>query len=76
MSTKLKKEALQLLTEQALTLKEVGEKMGLTEKRAYNLLRALFQEGRIKSITDAEKQRRYTIDEVHQESEEEEIEPN
>jgi DNA-binding IclR family transcriptional regulator len=81
MSTaKLKKQVLQLLAEQPLTLREVSEKMGLTEKRAYNLLRSLFQEGRIKSNSDAQKQRRYSVDETHKKSEEEEgeeeIEPN
>jgi len=78
MSTaKLKKQVLQLLAEQPLTLKEVAEKMGLTEKRAYNLLRALFQEGRIKSNSDAQRQRRYFVEETYKEiDEEEEIEPN
>ena len=76
MSTaKLKKQALQLLAEQPFTLKELAEKMGVTEKRAYSLLRALFQEGRIKSNSDAQKQRRYCVDETCQKSEEE-IEPN
>ena len=79
MSTaKLKKQVFQLLAEQPLTLKEVAERMGLTEKKAYNLLRSLFQEGKIKSFVDKENKRRYTINETSpsSEDEEEEIEPN
>ena len=80
MSTpKLKKHVLRILTERPLSLKELAEKMGLTEKRTYNLLRALFQEGKIKSFAEAGN-RRYAIDEKYQEGEEgeeeEEVEPN
>ena len=59
MSAKLKKRALQLLAEQPLTLKELAEKMDLKEKRAYRILRSLFQKGEIASFTDQDKQRRY-----------------
>lgn len=59
MSAKLKKQALQILAEQPLTLKELSEKMGLKEKRAYRILKSLFQKGEIASFRDPDNQRRY-----------------
>lgn len=80
MSTeKLRKQAITILAEQPLTLKEMAEKMGLAEKKTFSLLRNLFEKGRIKAFTDAEKKRRYTMNEAYQEGKdegEEEIEPN
>ena len=61
MSAKLKKQALQLITEQPLTLKELSEKMGLKEKRAFKILRSLFEKGEIKSFKDQDNQRRYRV---------------
>ena len=58
-SAKLRKQALQLLAEQPLTLKELAEKMGLKEKRAFRILRSLFEKGQIKSFKDQDNVRRY-----------------
>jgi len=58
-SAKLRKQALQLLAEQPLTLKELAEKMGLKEKRTFRILRSLFEKGQIKSFKDQDNVRRY-----------------
>ena len=59
MSPKLKKQALQILAEQPLTLKELSLKMDVTEKRLFKLLRSLFQDGKLKAFKDEENLRRY-----------------
>jgi hypothetical protein len=60
MSTaKLKKDALRILVEQPMTLKELAIKMGLKEKKTFNLLKGLFSAGEITSIKDKEGQRKY-----------------
>jgi len=59
LSAKLKKQALQLLAEEPLTLKELAEKMGLKDKRAYRILKSLFEKSQIRSFTDQDKLRRY-----------------
>lgn len=59
MSAKLKRQALHLLNERPLTLKELSEKLEIKEKRAYRILRSLFKEGRIDSFTDMNNKRRY-----------------
>lgn len=59
MSAKLKKQALQILDEQPLTLKELSEKMDLKEKRTFSILRSLFQKGEISSFRDQDNRRRY-----------------
>lgn len=59
MSAKLKKQILQHLGEQPLTLKEIAEKMGLKEKRTFKLLRSLYQKEQIMSFKDMDNQRRY-----------------
>ncbi|MFQ6053249.1 MAG: MarR family transcriptional regulator [Candidatus Bathyarchaeia archaeon] len=61
MSAKLKREALLLLREQPLTLKELAEKMGLKEKRAFRILRSLFEKGEITSFRGEDNQRRYGV---------------
>jgi len=58
-SAKLKRQALQILAEQPLTLKELAGKMDLKEKRAFRILRSLFQKGEITSFKDQDDQRRY-----------------
>ena len=60
-SAKLKKQALQLLSENPLTLKELAEKMGLKEKKTFRILRSLFAKGEIKSFNDQDNQRRYRV---------------
>jgi len=56
---KLRKQALQILSEQPLSLKELAEKMGLTEKKTFNTLRNLFEQGGINSFMDKDNKRRY-----------------
>ena len=62
MSAKLKKQALQLLAEEPLSLKELAVKMDLKEKRAYRVIKSLFQKGQIRSFRDEDNQRRYMRD--------------
>ena len=64
MSAKLKKQALQLLAEEPMSLKELAAKMDLKEKRTYRILKSLFQKGQIKSFKDEGNQRRYVLDET------------
>jgi len=59
LSAKLKKQALQLLTEEPLTLKELAEKMDLKEKKAYRILKSLFEKSQIRSFKDLDEKRRY-----------------
>jgi len=59
LSAKLKKQALQLLAEEPLSLKELAVKMDLKEKRAYRVIKSLFQKGQIRSFRDEDNQRRY-----------------
>ena len=59
MSAKLKKQALKMLSEQPLTLKELALRMDLKEKRAFNVLKSLFEGGEVKCFKDEENQRRY-----------------
>jgi sugar-specific transcriptional regulator TrmB len=61
LSAKIKKQALQLLTEEPLSLKELSSKMELTDKRTYKVLKSLFEKGQVASFRDADKQRRYRI---------------
>jgi len=56
---KLRKQALQILSEQPLSLKELAEKMGLTEKKTFSILRNLFEQGGINSFMDKDNKRRY-----------------
>jgi len=55
----MKKQALQILSENPLTLKELAEAMGVKEKKAFNLLKSLFEGGVVKQFKDADDQRRY-----------------
>lgn len=50
MSAKLKKEALKLLQEKPMSLTELAEAMELKEKRAFRILRSLFQAEAITSL--------------------------
>lgn len=59
MSAKLKRQALQLLAEEPLSLKELAAKMGLKEKKTYRIIKSLFEKGQIRSFRDEDKQRRY-----------------
>jgi DNA-binding IclR family transcriptional regulator len=60
MSTaKLKKDALVLLVEQPMTLKELASNMGLKEKKVFNLLKGLFSAGEVTLTRDEDGQRKY-----------------
>jgi len=58
-SAKLKKQAFQILDEQPMTLKELSQKMDVTEKRVYKVLRSLFKDGKLTSFKDEDSIRRY-----------------
>jgi len=64
LSAKLKKQALQLLAEEPMSLKELATKMDLKEKRTYRILKSLFQKGQIKSFKGEGNQRRYVLEET------------
>lgn len=60
-SEKLKKQVRQLLAEQPLSLKELAVKMNVKEKKAFNLLKSLFENGLVSSFKDQDNQRRYRV---------------
>lgn len=64
MSAKLKKQALKLLADQPLTLKELAEKMDLKQKRAFRILRSLYEKRQIISFKDPDNMRRYRISDI------------
>ena len=64
MSAKLKKQALQLLADRPLTLEELAVKMDLKQKRAFKILRSLFQKRQIISFKDPNNMRRYRISDI------------
>lgn len=59
MSEKLRKQALQLISESPLSLKELAEKMGIKEKKAFNILKNLFENGQVDCFKDVDNVRRY-----------------
>jgi DNA-binding Lrp family transcriptional regulator len=59
MSAKLKKEALKLLQEKPMSLVELAEAMGLREKRAFRILRSLFEAEAITSFRMPDGSRKY-----------------
>jgi DNA-binding MarR family transcriptional regulator len=59
MSAKLKKEALKLLQEKSMSLTELAEAMELKEKRAFRILRSLFQAEAITSLKAPDGVRKY-----------------
>jgi len=48
-----------ILLEKPLSLKEVAEALETTEKKAYSLLKNMFQEERVESFKDEDGQRKY-----------------
>ena len=59
MSAKLKKEALKLLQEKPMSLPELAGAMGLKEKRAFRILRSLFEAEAITSLKTPDGVRKY-----------------
>lgn len=58
-SAKLKKQMLTELSMQPMSLRELAERMELKEKRAYKLLRSLFESEQITCQKDGDGVRRY-----------------
>ncbi len=48
-----------ILLENPLSLKEVAEELEVTEKKAYSLLKNMFQNDRVVNFKDADGQRKY-----------------
>ena len=48
-----------LLLENPMSLKELAEALEVTEKKAYNLLKNMFQNERVESFRDVDGQRKY-----------------
>lgn len=61
MSEKLRREALRILAEGPLTLKELAERMEIKEKKAFEILRFLFESGEIDCYKDSDNKRRYRL---------------
>ena len=53
-----------LLLDKPMSLKEVAEALEVTEKKAYNLLKNMFQEERVESFKDEDGQRKYRNSEI------------
>ena len=58
---KMRKQALKLFSEQPLTLKELAGKMEIKEKKAFNILKSLFEKGDVEQFKDGNSERRYRI---------------
>lgn len=58
-ASKLKNEIGILLLEQPKSLKEIASTMDIKEKKAYNLLKSMFQNERVYSFKDIDGQRKY-----------------
>jgi predicted transcriptional regulator len=52
-----------LLLEKPLSMKEIAELLNVTEKKAYSLLKNMFQGDKVIGFKDADGQRRYRISE-------------
>lgn len=61
MSEKLRRQALRILAEGPLTLKELAERMEIKEKKAFEILRFLFENGEIDCYKDPDNKRRYRL---------------
>ena len=48
-----------LLLEKPMSLKEIAETLEVTEKKAYSLIKNMFQEERVESFKDVDGQRKY-----------------
>jgi hypothetical protein len=59
MSAKLKNQIGVLLLDKPMSLKEIAETLDVKEKKAYNLLKSMFQGERISSFKDSDGQRKY-----------------
>ena len=60
-SSKLKNEISVMLLAKPMSLKEIAEEMEIKEKKAYTLLKSMFNDERIISFKDEDGQRRYRL---------------
>ena len=64
MSAKMKKRIKERISNEPLSLKEIVEEFDLKEKKAFSLLRSMFNKGEVLSIKAEDGQRKYkTADE-------------
>ncbi len=61
MSEKLRREALRILAGGPLTLKELAGRLEIKEKKAFEILRHLFESGEIDCFKDSDNRRRYRL---------------
>ena len=59
MSEKMRKQALQLISEHPLSLAELAEKMSIKEKKAFNIIKHMFENELVISFKDQDSKRRY-----------------
>ena len=57
-----------LLLEKPMSLKEVAQELEVKEKKAYSLLKKMFQDDRVVSFKDMDGQRKYRITESETEA--------
>jgi len=57
-----------ILLDKPMSLKEIAEELETTEKKAYNLLKNMFQNDRVASFKDIDGQRKYRITEEETEA--------
>lgn len=62
-ASKLKNQIGVMLLEKPMSLKEVAQVMGVKEKKAYSLLKSMFQDDRVVGFKDADGVRRYRVTE-------------
>lgn len=67
-ASKLKNQIGVILLEKPMSLKEVAEAMDVKEKKAYSLLKSLFQDDRVAGFKDADGVRRYRVTEEEAEN--------
>jgi hypothetical protein len=62
-ASKLKNQIGVMLLDKPMSLKEVAQVMGVKEKKAYSLLKSMFQDDRVVGFKDADGVRRYRVTE-------------
>ncbi|MBN2336058.1 hypothetical protein JXL21_10910 [Candidatus Bathyarchaeota archaeon] len=62
-ASKLKNQIGVMLLDQPMSLKEVAEALEVKEKKAYSLLKGMFQEDRVIGFKDMDGSRRYRVSE-------------
>ena len=62
-ASKLKNQIGVMLLDQPMSLKEVAQTMEIKEKKAYSLLKSMFQKDRIAGFRDTDGVRRYRVTE-------------